>query len=418
MDALRKEIAAVLPPKKWRVIYLQLDAVQVKPLILKSPRPDSFKIRHYLELLTMDNVVVMGIEIFVYLQVYNDRFEQYIFVPKCDTVGLEKLDFQVGRLVQVFLQWVLNYSPNNYLITQQKRPKDTSNPTSTEPETVYRIRQLQKLLDNDSLLAQRWNTYPKFKEDFDNKKSRITLPAKRKLHIAFFTKASPLYLFPNLDRNPNKQVASGPKLLRWWMRIVGKVTKDQTWNRFLDIPGADANEIAKYLGNEWRHGNIFDKDRLAVNAIPLFPDDPKGRFLEHLIVEGRHSKMTAKSFYYEIGFRQEFRLGDVVGLIGCTNAEEEFVTSTSENSISTILLSAYKKFIKDTKSIDYSNRAEVIMATKSILEGVKGITDLMGLWTQPLEGPLQKPNVNDITNAVRKRTPNDLTAQIRKKPKK
>ena len=419
MDSLLKEVTNVLPTRNWRLVYMQLDAVNVKPLILGNPRPVSYKIRHYFELLTEDNVVVMGIEIFVYLQVYNAYFEQYVFVPKCDTVGLERVDFQVGKLIEVCLQWVLKYSPTNYKTPRKNCQEESSKLFSTEPETVYRIRRLQKMLKDDNSLIQRWNSYPKFKDDSINSKTFISLPPKRRLHIAFFTKASPLYLFPNLDRNPFKRVASGPKLLRWWMRIVGNVTKDQEWERFLDIPGADANEIAKYLGDGWQHGNIYAKDGLAVKSIPLFPDDPKGRFLEHLIVEGRHSKVSTKSFYHEIGFRQEFRLGDVVGLIGCTLELEEFNSAQDETIVPITLLSSYKRFLRDTKSIDYSNRSQSIMDTKSILEEVN-VFNFRGLCSERPQGSSQpqKLPVNNLQNLIKKRPANDLTAQIRKKAKK
>lgn len=185
-----------------------------------------------------------------------------------------------------------------------------------------------------------------------------TLPKTQNLRLCVFTKPAKEYLFPNSAKNPYKNLLNGQSLLRWWISIIDSITKG--WNNHkLMIPGADKYATRKFIEkySDWSEGHIFKKDGLAVQAIPLFPDDPKGRFLELVIVECRYGKMTVSRFYQELAYRQEFLLGDCVSLIGC--CKENLEVTYHDDLVSTVTISEYKEFMNLLKLVDFSDRVEV-----------------------------------------------------------
>lgn len=400
MDSLTLRVSKVLPIGEWKLVCVQLAPARIKPVIhTNGAKPDSIKVRHFFELLTSDGVPVMAIEIFVYLQIYPNHFDQYLFVPKCDTVGLVPVN--VGQVIRELLQWVMEYLPANYIITSAK-PKKVAGPTkSTAPENVYRIGKLKEKLRRDPKVVEKWYHSPRQPSTSNaNAANRMTLPPIRELRIALFTKSAPLYIFPQLQKNRHKRVATGANLLRWWLRVLDQLTSEQ-WTRKVDIPGAEAAEISKYLKQGWTQGHIFGGDELpAVSTVPLFPDDPKGRFLEHLIVEGRHP--TTAKFYYELGYRQEFRLGDVVGLVGCT-CSVPTLRLNGDKLCRIVSVSGYKRFICQLKSIDYSHRSQAIADTAALVKN-EVVLPLHGTATAtPRASDTAVAPVNDLSGLIRKR---------------
>lgn len=425
MDEITRALEPVLPNKQWKIAYVQLNPVRVKPLVhcpAGAPKPDLIKIRHFFEVLTTDNVIVMGIEVFVYLQIYPDHFDQYLFVPKCDTVGLVELGIVVGKVVQALLTWVMQYPPTRYQIPVRVQ-KNISEPSGAKdhlPETVYRVRQLQRAFRaNPSLAVDK-----RVGATMSAGAPLVTLPPARCVKVALFTKSAPLYLYPHLDRNRHKRVASGAQLLKWWVRVIAGVTLGE-WHRVVDIPGAEPSEVTRYLPPDWEHGHIFGGAGAAVYNVALFPDDPKGRFLEHLIVEGRAPHVDSAKFYHELGFRQEFRLGDVVGLVGAVSPTTPVDNTPLPATVATLGIAAYKKFIRDTKLIDYSAAATAAADSAAVLRDNNVAVHTVTGKCAAIAAPVARIGaVRDLTANVRKRTPttssgaHDLTAMVRKKAKK
>ena len=112
----------MLPPDILQNGEFETIYFQTNPTYIKSPihipkstigKPDTVKIRHFFALLHQD-LVVLGLEVFVYLQIYSDFVEKYVYVSKCDTVGLEKSTIKIGKVIGPVLQYIINY--NGYKI--------------------------------------------------------------------------------------------------------------------------------------------------------------------------------------------------------------------------------------------------------------------------------------------------------------
>lgn len=87
------------------------------------------------------------------------------------------------------------------------------------------------------------------------------------------------------------------------------------------IPGVDKYQIKSYYpeGEKWEHAPPGAGERgmdiLARDVIPIFPDDPKARFLDDLKLEGQISAMTLGQFWELMEHRQECSSGRLVGFI-------------------------------------------------------------------------------------------------------
>lgn len=348
----------MLPPDILQNGEFETIYFQTNPTYIKSPihipkstigKPDTVKIRHFFALLHQD-LVVLGLEVFVYLQIYSDFVEKYVYVSKCDTVGLEKSTIKIGKVIGPVLQYIINY--NGYKIKMKnldEKSKDLS-----DPSTLVRLQRLRDKLPDIYPNLPYYNDIPPKEECIEYR----TLPKTQNLRLCVFTKPAKEYLFPNSAKNPYKNLLNGQSLLRWWISIIDSITKG--WNNHkLMIPGADKYATRKFIEkySDWSEGHIFKKDGLAVQAIPLFPDDPKGRFLELVIVECRYGKMTVSRFHQELAYRQEFLLGDCVSLIGC--CKENLEVTYHDDLVSTVTISEYKEFMNLLKLVDFSDRVEV-----------------------------------------------------------
>ncbi|RCK62856.1 hypothetical protein Cantr_08820 [Candida viswanathii] len=339
---------------------------QTNPAYVNSPihipkstsKPDTVKVRHFYSLLH-NNVIILGLEVFVYLQIYENHTDKYIYVSKCDTTGLEKLPFKMNAVLEPVLKYMIDY--NAYKV---KPRQEKSHAPPANPSTYFRLKKLTSQLPEAYPSLKYYNDLPP-KEPVVNYRS---LPALRTTKLYVFTRPAKEYLFPNSSANPNKHLISGSALLHWWLKIIDRITGG--WQRKLLVPGLDSRTFIKRYEN-WEDGHIFEatEEGSAVNAIPIFPDDPKGRFLEQLVVENRISKMLISRFMMELSYRQEF-LGDTVGIIGCFGANAAN-TAGDDQPVNLISIREYKDFINNVKLIDFTNVDDVtnfIADYKSSLE--------------------------------------------------
>lgn len=412
-------------PKSESFKYLY---IQSKPTYIKSPinfpknhklngssiqeRPDTIKIRHFFTLIDND-VIVLGIEVFVYILIYKqqDFIDQFIFVSKCDTTGLKKLNgYRVSGIVELVLLYIVNYDIRRYRI--KVRQNKHQQEEHQEEEEKHKVKQgngyvnetvalIDKLQTKLSTNPNHYNILPyygsnNFTDSTDSppRNKFRNLTHKINTHICLFTKTAPQYMFPNSSKNKYKHLGNGQVLLSWWLKIIELIcrsnsyTNDGDWSlKKLIIPGSDTFAMRKFIEKlpDWSIGHIFGstnkrgstiekeehKQDLAVYNIPLFPDDPKGRFLEHLIVENRYFNVDIDRFYQELGYRQEFRLGDCVGLIGCTKFGKDTTETTERNNDTTtsdnddldavvVSIHQYKQFINNViKLINFDKLIDV-----------------------------------------------------------
>ncbi|KAI5970583.1 RTT109 [Candida margitis] len=387
-----------------------------------SPRPDTVKIRHLFTLIDHDDVIVLGIEVYVYLQIYPNYVDQFIFIAKCDTTGLKKLAYRVGDVVESVLRYIVDYDVNEYRIKMKRgiisheqkeneEQKEDEEAGTYMNETLALIDKLQRKLSTDSnyiTTLPYYGTHAKHTTTDSNIKSSQqfrNLPTTINSRICLFTKTAPQYMFPNSSRNEYKHLSNGQVLLTWWLRIIesicggGSSSNGDCWPiKRLIIPGSDEFAMSKFINRlpNWSIGHIFgdnnnsasnhdassnadtaanSKSGLAVYNIPLFPDDPKGRFLEHLIVENRYANVSIDRFYQELGYRQEFRIGDCVGLIGCkidnhkpknnkTTVDEVNQNEGEEDDL-VVTVHQYKQFVNHVlKSINFDKLVDVEYLTQ------------------------------------------------------
>lgn len=385
-------LAPILPlGHEFGALHMRSSAYECKPPILKKAR--TLKVKHFL-LLTDSDCVIFGIEIYVYLT-FGEVLEHHVFVSKADTTGLG-VRISVAGVVLEFIRYLLATDPTvyfrgakwrnldgidafdetetfeagphseNHLLNSENHLLNSQNHllNSLEFEIVNTLLELsQKFTDPDYYRGILF--YSKDKPNTAGP-SEFPVPIPKTFHtkISLFTRSAEAYLFPHSHKNPAKHVADGNVLFSWWLKALARVL-DDSWLCTADIPGADPNSVTRFLADlpEWSTGNIHvdpTSDAKAVYCIPLFPDDPKGRFLEHLIVENRYKTVTTSQFWNELGYRQEFRLGNVVGIIGCTKKESVPLVSSQEEDAQVLPLKDYKKILEYVKGEDYSKESDIL----------------------------------------------------------
>lgn len=204
--------------------------------------------------------------------------------------------------------------------------------------------------------------------------------------LVLFTRSEGQYLFPNSMKNTEKHILDGRQLLKWWLKNIDKIVRN--WKRcekYLDILNSEKREIIRYFPSEdWNVGNVYSKDvdrnvLPAIYTIPLLPDDPKGRFLEHLVVEGRAKKVKCKQYWQELAIRQEFSFGAIVGLIGVWGHIPNY--DTKENETNFVFPNILKRIKELITSKDYSDKSDWGLLYDELLS-IKGLKQykIVGTW--------------------------------------
>lgn len=447
-------------------VLLRTVAYQCKPLIVSGP--PTLKLKHLLYVIeNASQCPVVAVEVYVYLTCQNEVFHRHFFVSKADTTGLGTNRASIAGVVTRFLQYLLSVSPQSYLTNAKWRRKhqtEADGPVESEFNIVNTLLHLSRRLKSepkfyDSILYYGSNDPLRDVEGQEQWKY-----GSIETSISLFTRSAGAYLFPASDENTAKHVADGNELFKWWISVLLK-TLDDSWDFRADIPGSDKREVARFFpqNSKWSVGSIYDANSdLAVFRIPVFPDDPKGRFLEHLVVEGRYKMATTTQFWNELGFRQEFRLGNTVGIIGCVQKSQPTLITGDKETV--ITLKSYKRIIESIKGESYNNKEEVQSLVQSglpetykrcginvksmIIEGRKRaatlsvsaqkhvVNDLDGIGQKRREAKdvsafvKKKAEVNDLSNLVKKQpetdelhglmknktTVNDLNKLVKKKP--
>lgn len=330
-NAMLQDISQILPyPHQFKLLSITSEPKECNPIVKHHHRHSTFSNpttsvkQKYFFLLIQNGVILFGIEIYKYISITANDSIQYIFISKVDTTGLVDIRVRVNKLITTILKYLIRNVPSHITIRLK----------TSKSSTIKRI---------DKLIHRPRANY-----------KSIDVHTKTKVKLSLFTKSSNQYFFPESSKNVHKHNIDGDALLKWWINLIDNI--DELPRKCLLIPGS--LDGRSYLRSGWQMGSIFGKQEMAIYNIPNFPDDPKTRFLEFLIIENRW-KVKLPAFYRELGFRQEFRLNNVVGIIGC---ELQWFTSTSnETDINSIQLTnrQYKKLIKLIKSENFNNIDDV-----------------------------------------------------------
>lgn len=321
--ALKDELSPLLPQSDtlYNVLNVASVSKQSKRIFYSEEPQRTIKTQHFITI-SQGLTVIYGIEIYVYVVLLEDRTERLMFISKADTSGLfnsslsNGIKINISAITKLIMEYLLKI-PLSFYLDQVLLLNDTQNSQGTD------LTQIQRNLD---ILIKRWRlskslTTPSPEETPRYSLTLVSHNGKIIDKIFMFTRPEAQYLFPYSKKNPGKHLLSGDQLLKWWCRIVDSVVNDcfLSAEKKLLVPGAESRTVKRYFPSpDWQEGEIFSNDNsdLAIHRIPILPDDPKGRFIEHLIVENRIQKVRMRQFWLELSVRQEFRLGIVVGVVG------------------------------------------------------------------------------------------------------
>ncbi|GME72833.1 unnamed protein product [[Candida] boidinii] len=419
-------LADILPKDdkiEYNIINLQTLPKESKSIVFYKKRkgkPLSIRIKHLL-IVFENGVPIVGVEIFVYLSFPREivenrnsdknnadkkhKFERLIFVSKADTTGLSvyqrdaslnSKNLKVGLIVKSYIEWLSTYPVYEYLAKVKwkntQTVKNSGDMSQAHPhfssviqKNIYILKQKAKGNSQEGSFSKYITKQLNLPDNFADSKDVIT-------KISLFTRAEPQYLFPNSGKNKTKHILNGDRLLKWWCFLINSIVDDkdskifnQVDQKMLFIPNSDKSSTSRYFSKlennkcEWGVGDIFSQPKkdgqnsksdhkIAIYNIPLLPDDPKGRFLEHLVVENRAKKVSSTQFWVELGVRQEFRLGVVVGVIGIKGITNPASNSSSDSSLKIVNDKLFEK-LKDTIiGNDYGNLTESQQCYKQIAE--------------------------------------------------
>ncbi|CDO94731.1 unnamed protein product [Kluyveromyces dobzhanskii CBS 2104] len=348
---------------EFEIINLQSIPRETSPIVFhRSEAGDkcqrkvtTIKTQHFITLCYKEKVV-FAIEIVVFFTLSSDigtPAEKLLFVSKADTNGYCDCRLDIGRVTKSIISYVLSISPDHYL----NKVKPLKRTISSNVNIIKRSTSVRKALN---ILGKRRldSKGRSLKAAISERELYASFPTPLEIvtKISLFTRAEPQYLFSNSSRNAKKHVLTGEKLLKWWLKIIDQVVVESFSDgtmATLQIPGEEKRLISNYLRNtvhrNWSVGDIFSKSPqdIALYKIPLFPDDPKGRFLDQLINDGRIYKVNVFTFWTELQARQEFRLGSTVSVIGVSG---KYIGTSNEPRQFDIVVPFSKKRFKNLKN--------------------------------------------------------------------
>lgn len=431
--ALREYLAQALPDQEqFEILHLQNPSKESHPVITPQSSNKSglitVKNQHFFALFHKEKAIY-ALEIYVYItltpEVQDTIAERIVFVSKADTNGYCDCEVSFKKITQQLLRYVLSINPNYYLQKVIPRHREYHKfdkhliTKKTKPTDALRL--LAKRQGDVSLMSS-INLNVGIYHSFQCQPNIIT-------KICLFTKPSPQYLFAESSKNPKKHQLDGASLLKWWLDILDELIVecfDQNTTANLRIPGEDEPVVNRYLRglkhNGWEAGDLFtkksnEKHDLAAFRIPLFPDDPKSRFLHQLADEGRILSMYLKAYWAELQERQEFRLSVTVSVIGIQGHQAEEPIYVPNNKHDVFLTSSKKQFNSIKNYITGEAYDTIEGAFEAYLNVKYFLGDRFGRRLIKVEGVAKYRWIKK--ESIEKRRQDIInTLSVRKKPKK
>lgn len=443
---LQDSLNNVLPKgNDFQLLHLQSNPCEIVPIITPKKgthlnkqsklKTTTIKTQHFFAL-SHNEKYVLALEIYVYITLYHNldpetmkdhsSAERLIFVSKADTNGYCDVRFSAKDVTRVILEFLLGIDPNYYLT----KVKPLKRKYMKNDKRHFIIGE-SKLKENLLKLSKRYETNKQqYHLDTSKYYSNFTYNGQFITKISLFTRPADHYLFSESSKNKGKHNLNGIQLMDWWMNIIdsvimSKFDKSMPIKACLRIPGEDSIRVRKHFQKcqykDWKCGDIFNEipGSLAAFNIPLFPDDPKSRFLHQLVEENRIMTTTLKTFWLELQERQEFKLSvlvSVIGVEGYTNIEQMNYLQPNKDAIVCHSLKQFSYLKNYITAEEYDSVEGAIESYCNIKDYFKH-TSIEGLIS------LHGSKVNAIkTKEERIRTMNTITPitilQPRKKAKK
>ncbi|CAI4045680.1 H3 histone acetyltransferase RTT109 SKDI_12G0550 [Saccharomyces kudriavzevii IFO 1802] len=361
--SLSDSLRSVLPANQ-QFEYLSLQSIPIEThAVVTSDRTDkrvakhTIKTQHFFSLFHQEKVF-FSLEVYVYITLWDEMdAERLVFVSKADTNGYCDTKVSIRDISKVLLKFILSIDPNYYLQKvkpiarpYQKMSIEMIHPASTPTKTLRTLAKRLKQFGGTNLEEA---ALSRFLQDFYHS---WTCSRKILTKICLFTRPASQYLFPDSSKNHKKHILNGDQLLKWWSSILDSLLVDCFQNGTqakLRIPGEDPARVRLYLRGMkyplWQVGDIFtpNEKSLAVYSIPLFPDDPKARFIHQLAEEDRLLKVNSSTFWIELQERQEFKLSVTASVMGVSGYS--LVTPTFLPSSADVIVPRSKKQFKGVK---------------------------------------------------------------------
>jgi hypothetical protein len=245
--------------------------------------------------------------------------------------------------------------------------------------------------------------------------------------VQLFARSQPQYVFPASATNGKKHVLDDTQLIKWWLRVLSPLNgRGKVY-----IPGVDKYKIKSYYpeSGNWEcvapgESEAKGRDVFAKDVIPVFPDDPKSRFLDDLKSDGQLSSTTLSQFWELMAHRQECSSGRLVGFISM-DIEMGKAVETEDGVVvdEKTFMRAYEMLMNG----DYSNEEIARSATTSWLESILAIVpkEMKEKWGFELIPSGKEVNENTGKSEEAKKRPADEIkpvnmlggSLVRKKPK-
>jgi regulator of Ty1 transposition protein 109 len=195
--------------------------------------------------------------------------------------------------------------------------------------------------------------------------------------IQLFARSQPQYVFPFSSTNGKKHILDDTQLIKWWLRVISPLNgKGKVY-----IPGVDKYKIKSYFPDigDWECSPPGGIEGFAKDFIPVFPDDPKARFLDDLKGDGQLSSTTLTQFWELMEHRQECSSGRLVGFISMICEEKKGIEKSDGVVVEEKMFTrAYEMLLNG----DYSSEEVACGATTNWLEAILAILplEMKGKW--------------------------------------
>lgn len=365
METLNEQLKNVLPKdEEFEIYHLKSPSREVCGFKNRKYNSCDFVIKcsHFLSL-AYKGKIFFAIDLNIYFEVLGKFIERTLFISKADTNGfLENSNVKISLIIETFISYLLKISPRKYLrkvVPLVRRYKNIPGLPliykKTSTASGFKILS-KRYLSHDSINVQH------LIKDHESLFKLFSIDEDSKIltKISLFTRPEPHYLFTSSGSNSKKHLLSGEQLLKWWLKIIDNVAKQeaifiQDENLFgtLQLPGEENGFVDRRyltnLSNFWRTGTIYGSYSDSLFKIPIFHDDPKTRFLKDLMLDDKYDRINMKQFWTDLEVRQEFRSGIVVGVIG-VSGESSFKNLQSEMLDRDVVLATSKQKYKQIKS--------------------------------------------------------------------
>lgn len=412
--------------EEFQVLQLQSMPSQTHPIVTPDDKSESspltVKVQHFFSLFHGEKVV-FALEIYVFLTIYGKDLpaERLIFVSKVDTSGYCDTKVSYGGLTKNLIKYILSIDPNYYL--QRVKPRERK-----YDEAADLLTQSTEVVKSLRILSKRRRFHldpPSLPDDYF---LHFSFPTDYITKISLFTRPEPQYLFAESSRNKQKHCLGGSQLLHWWITLLDDILCEDfqvTSQARLQIPGEDSSQINRHLKatkfSNWHVGDVFGSNagELAAFKVPLFPDDPKTRFLHQLVEESRIYTTNLATFWTELAQRQEFRLSviaSVIGIKGKLLKSLSYWPASSSDQGQEIYLASSKKQFSYIKSYITGEEYDT---EEGALEAFANIRDFFKIrLNRRLLSVVGAKEPNSTTPLGNKRVSVITSLQVRKKPKK